>query len=339
MRASSKEGTLDEPNGDYDRDCRIRRMRYMMQKVEECSGDDAALEADRPDIMSALVIAHEQCKAHDTEQIELFVRAVTALARFLGYRNQLDERVIWGEAALEAAELLKDDLLIAELCCSTVSWPLLQQGKNEDAARYCMRGLTAAQRCNDTIAAAKWAGYAARTLSGIARDNKDAETARQWARQAAMYAQKCNDQFLIRGAEQDLGYAALVRGDFVEAERKFRAVLELEEQGDNRERIGNRAGDVSLALMNQAIRTEESSERARLAQEARSLIERGLELGQEINHLVMIAEGEMSQGMLARILGDEAAAQRLISSGMRRFDKLGIRRLGRAEQFVQFLDP
>jgi hypothetical protein len=309
-----------------------------MKKVQESAADNDTLEDGRVDIMKALVIAHESCRGDDVDQCIRFVKSVTALARFLGFRNALDERVKWGEAALPVAERLKDYLAIAELCASTISWPLLQQGRHKEAESYCHRGLEAARKCKDTAAAAKWAGNAARTLSGIARDDKDASAAYYWAEQAAIYAQSCNDQTLIRGAELDFGYTALLRGDFFAAENRFRALLELEERGKDEERIGNRSLDVSLAIMNRVIQSEDSSERIRLCGEARALIERDLYLGKKINHQVMVGEGEISLAILERILGKGDEYRRLLASGMRRFVKLGILRPGRAEQFVVFPD-
>jgi hypothetical protein len=153
-----------------------------------------------------------------------------------------------------------------------------------------------------------------------------------------MHAQGCNDQILIRGAELDFGYAALLRGDFLEAEKRFRRVLDLEERGQDDERIGNRSGDVALAIMNRAVQSEDSSERIRLCEQARALVECNLRLGRKINHAVMIGEGEISLAVLARILGKEDEYQRLAGSGRRRFAELGISRPGRAEQFVAFPD-
>lgn len=335
---SSSRGYSNEPDRDYDRGCSSRYMHYYMDKAQTAAGDNNALEADRLDIMSALILARDGCREGEDQQCRFFVQSVTAIARFLGYRNALDERVKWGKAALGVAELLKDDLAIAELCASTISWPLLQQGRNEEAKSYCIRGLEAAENSEHSTAAARWAGNAARTLSGIARDNKDWATAYHWAEQTAMHAQSCDDQILIRGAELDFGYAALLRRDFLEAEKRFRGVLDLEERGQDDERIGNRSGDVALAVMNRAVQSEDGFEKIRLCGQARALVERNLRLGKKINHAVMIGEGEISLAILARILGKEDEYQRLVGSGRRRFAELGIRRPGRAEQFVAFPD-
>jgi hypothetical protein len=178
-------GHFDEPNRDFDRCCNGRYMHYYLEKAQTAAGDNNTLEADRLDIMAALTLARDDCSEGDDQQCRLFVQSVTAIARFLGYRNALDDRVKWGKAALGVAELLKDDLTIAELCASTISWPLLQLGRNEEAKGYCVRGLEAARKFEHSTAAHRWAGNAARTLSGIARDNKDWATAYHWAEQAA----------------------------------------------------------------------------------------------------------------------------------------------------------
>jgi tetratricopeptide (TPR) repeat protein len=335
---SGSPGDADEPDRDYDRSCKSRYMHYYLEEAQTAAADNDTLEGDRLDIMAALTLGRDVSREGEDQERRLFVKSVTAIARFLGYRNALGDRVTWGQAALAAAELLKDDLAIAELCASTISWPLLQQGRNEEARSYCERGLEAARSSGDSAAAHRWAGNAARTLSGIARDSKDPATAYHWAEQAAMHAQACGDQTLIRGAELDFGYAALLRGDFPEAEKKFRGLLDLEERGHDDERIGNRAGDVSLAIMNRAVQSGDSTERARLCEQAGALVEYNMRLGRQINHAVMIAEGEISLGVLARIRGQEDEYQRLAGSGRRRFAELGIRRPGRAEQFVVFPD-
>jgi hypothetical protein len=312
-------------------------MQFILGQVQVSAGDDKALEPIRLDIMKSLTTAKELCRAEDVQQCQLFVRAVAAVARFLGARNALDDRVRWGEMALAVAEMTNDNLAIAELCGSVISWPLLQQGRHEEARLYCLRGLEAAKRVEDPVTGARWAGSAARTLSGIARDNRDAETAYHWAGQAAMYAKICNEQTLIRGAELDFGYAALLRGDFVEAETRFRKILGWEEQGADLQRIGDRSGDLAVAIANRAIRSADSLEKARLLEEARTLVNRTMGLGKEIGNEVMVAESEIALAVLARTAGEEDEYLRLMESGHGRFGRLGIVRPGRWEQFVEWV--
>jgi hypothetical protein len=327
-----------EVGPELDRVFRRRHMLYRMEKVQEMAGDNGALEADRLDIMSALRDAHGYCSADDIPQCRLFISSVMALARFLGFRNALDERVRWGKAALEIAEQLEDNLAIAELCASTISWPLLQLGNNEDAERYSLSGLEAAQRCKDSVVAARWAGNAARTLSGVARDRNDGDTAYYWAGQVAKYAAICQDQLLIRGAGLDFGYAALLREDFLEAESRFRALAEFEDNRKDKdiERIANRSGDLALAIMNQAIRAEDALDKIELCSQTRAIYERCLSLGQEINHRVVVAEAEAGLAIVARALDEDDEYERLIASCRRRFEELGINRESRAEQFIIF---
>ncbi|MEU6070641.1 hypothetical protein ABZ864_40925 [Streptomyces sp. NPDC047082] len=307
-----------------------------MREVLANESDNAALEADRVDIMSALAVARECCQGNDLEQCRLYIRAVGALARFLGFRNALSERVVWGKSALEVAELIGDDSAIAELCASTIAWPLLQLGHYPEAEQYCLQGLKAAQRCGNSRVAARWAGNASRSLSGIARDADDGLKAQHWAEKAAIYGRRCEDESLIRGAKLDFGYAALLLGDFEEAERLFAALLEEEERGGDEERIGNRSGDTALAIMNRALRSDVAAERTRLCDQARANVERSLRLGEKIKHAVLVGECELALATLARIQGDEDEYRRFIANGRRRFEELGIRRKGRAEQFVTF---
>lgn len=328
--------TSDEPTRRYDEGCRIRRMHYYMRMVVAKAADNAALEADRDDIMSALTVARECCQADNVEQCRLFLRAVGALVRFLGFSNALNERVVWGKSALEVAELLGDNAAIAELCASAIAWPLLQLGNYAEAEHYCLEGLKAAQGCSDPRVAGRWAGNAARSLSGIARDANDGPKAQHWAKQAAMYALRSEDEILIRGAQLDFGYAALLLGNSEEAQHLFAALLEQEQRGNDDERIGNRSHDVALALLNRALRSDITADRTRLCDQARAHVERSQRLAEKIRHAVLLGECDFCMAALARILGDEADYQRLTASGRHRFEELGIHRKGRAEQFVIF---
>ena len=258
------------------------------------AADNAILETDRADIMSALMVARECCRPDDVPQCRLFIRAVGALVRFLGFRNALNERITWAKSALEVAKVLGDNEAIAELCASAIAWPLLQLGNYSEAEYYCLEGIRAAQLCSDPRVAARWAGNAARSLSGIARDADDGPKARHWATEAADYGDRCEDETLIRGAKLDFGYAALLLGNFEEAEHLFSTLLEQEECGDDDERIGNRSSDVALALMNRALRSTVGSERARLCSEARGYLERSKRLSEKIKHVVLLGECEIS---------------------------------------------
>lgn len=329
----------DEPSRTFDEECRIRHMQYYMQEVMVNAADNEALEADRADIMSALAVARDCCRANDVEQCRFFIRAVGALARFLGFRNALNERVTWGKSALEVAELIGDSSAIAELCASAIAWPMLQLGNYAEAEQYCLEGLEAAQRCSDPRVRARWAGNAARSLSGIARDADDGPKAQHWAKQAAIYAHRCGDETLVRGAKLDFGYAALLLGNFEEAEHLFATLLEEEERGNDEERIANRSGDVALAIMNRALRSDVATDRTRLCDHAHANVERSQRLGEKIRHAVLLGECEISMATLARIQGDKAEYRRLMASGRHRFEELGISRKGRAEQFVIFPGP
>jgi hypothetical protein len=311
-------------------------MKYLMRDAVAKASDNVALEKDRRDIMSALAVARDYCQGNELEQCRLYINAVKALARFLGYRNALRERVAWGKSALEMAEIAGDDSSIAELCASIIAWPLLQLGEYRDAEYYCLEGLKAAERCDDPQVMHMWAGNACRSLSGISRDANDGLKAQHWAEEAARHGRHCEDEALMRGARMDSGYAAMLLGNFEEAELLFFSLLEEEGRGKNEERIGNRSIDVALAVMNQALRSGNAVERTRRCDYARANIERSLRIGESIKHTVLVGECEIAMATLARIQGDESEYQRLMVHARRRFEELGIRRKGRAEQFVTF---
>ncbi|MFE0258320.1 ATP-binding protein [Streptomyces sp. NPDC059010] len=326
----------DEPSREQHA-AKLRLAEHFRTFLADHAGDDATLRAERENLMAYLDMCDQEWQGSDEREFgRILVETVNMIARFLGATASLKDRIYWGERALAAAMELEDHAATAQICCSTLAWALLQQGRHAEAESYSLQGLAASARCDDAVTGGKWSGNAARTLSGIARDSKDSDRALYWAEQALNYAQGCNDEGLKRGAALDFGYAALLRKDFQEAEHRFNALLALEEQGEDRERIGNRSGDVALAIMNRAVRLEDGLEKAELCQKARELIGVGRRLGKEIGHEVMIAESDIALAIVARVLGDQEEHKRLMASGKKRFKELGIRRPGRAEDFIIF---
>ena len=161
-------------------------------------------------------------------------------------------------------------------------------------------------------------------------------------RQMSAFSRRSSDAYrkpvaqLIRGVQLDFGYAALLLGNFEEAQHLFAALLEQEERGNDDERIGNRSSDVALAIMNRALRSDIATDRTRLCDEARAYVKRSQQRAENIGHAVQLGECDFHMAALARIQGIEAEYQRLTASDRRRFEELGIRRKGRAEQFVIF---
>jgi hypothetical protein len=157
--------------------------------------DNERLGNDLPNIQKGLEYAYQQWEKNPLgsdvwpERDQEFVNAVMKLARFLGFRADFRERVLWGKRGLKVAEAIGAEKAVVELCASTISWPLLQMGDYTAAEYYSNKGYAMA------VEAQMWqeAGLAARTLSGIARDRStaqpkdNAETAQQailWARRA-----------------------------------------------------------------------------------------------------------------------------------------------------------
>ena len=282
-----------------------------------------------------LAVARECCQADDVEQCRLFIRAVGALARFLGFRNALNERVAWGKSALEVAELLEDTPAIAELCASAIAWPCSSSVTTQRQSTTVSKASRRPERCSDPRVAARWAGNAARSLSGIARDADDGPKAQHWAKQAAMYARRCEDASLIRGAQLDFGYAALLLGNFDEAEHLFAELLEGEERGKTRSGSG--------IARRRRYRADEPGTEVRGRRRPYPPMRSGPRVsgtqptaGREDQACCPVRRIEISLATLARIQGDEAEFRRLRASGRRRFEELGISRQGRAEQFVIF---
>ncbi len=317
---------------------KLRIAEYYRAFLREHAGNDAALAVERTNLLACLEwVSKSQLENPEARDVaEILVETVNTLARFLGATASLEARITWGRKALGAARMLGDNASMAQLCCSTLAWALLQRGEYKDAELYALQGINAATQCEDSRVSDKWRGNAARTLSGISRDQKDPSGALHWAEQASICAQSCNNEELRRGAELDFGYAEILAGDFSAAEGRFRDLLALEEGGRNFERIGNRSNDVALAIANRAIRSNDGAEREELCRKARKLIERCLLLGKQINHTVMVAEAEISLAVTWKVLGNEEEYWRLIECGRGRFKELGVSRPGRAEQFVTF---
>jgi tetratricopeptide (TPR) repeat protein len=278
---------------------------------------------DEGQILKAFETAYSdlQNRPLSSKLAELFIKAVNRFARYLGSKGSYRDRIVWGKKALEIAEEIGDNVAVAELCASTIAWPLLQQGKYDQAKEYCERGLNAALQSNSF----RWAGEAARSLSGIARDLKQPEEALLWAKRAFRYARQAipRDKFVIllkRGAVMDLGYAALLNGKYREAEKRFQALLRLYiSEDDDKERIANFHGGLAIVLLNQG-----------RVDEAEKLLNKALEIASELqNNQVIIAETEFSLAIVA-----DVRAHRLRLHAQHIFDQLGIERPSRSQQFV-----
>lgn len=287
----------------------------------DCVPMEPPKDLDVPQILLALERAYNDLQ-HDSTSSKLansFINTVNRFARYLGFKGSYQDRIAWGQRALKVAETREDKPAVAELCASTIAWPLLQLGDYDRAQEYCKRGLDAAIESNTP----RWAGEASRILSGIARDRKQSDEAGMWARRAYGYARQCVPvdryvKLLKRGAVMDFGYADLLKGKYRKAERRFRVLLEIYIREDDKERIANFYAGLAITLLNQG-RIDEAEE----------LYKKAEVLGQALNSQVIIAEAEFGLAKVA-----EARAIQLRSRARLRFDQLGITRPGRAEQFV-----
>lgn len=319
----------------YDEDCGMRAMKYYLKYTQINAKKFSTLEAEQPNILLALSSAYDtwQHTPSDLELAELFIDSVSQLAGFLGNRGDLQGRVAWGKKALEVAKKIGHISSVAEVCASVIAWPLLQLGDYEQAKKYCEQGMQAALQCQEL----KWAGRAARSLSGIARDQSQAIDAEYWAKQAFRFSQQSRDMDLKKGALLDLGYAALLNHEYIGAEKRFRILAKLAEENLDKEKLANRSldlakeilanrsFDVGLAILNQG-----------RVDEARKLYEKGFALAEELKSKVAIGEAEFGLAKVAEASGDLERAKELNSSARHRFDLVGVTRLGRAEQFVEF---
>uniref|UniRef100_UPI003EBC1051 NB-ARC domain-containing protein n=1 Tax=Streptomyces sp. bgisy034 TaxID=3413774 RepID=UPI003EBC1051 len=164
---------------------KLRLAEYYRVFLREYARDDTALAAERTNLLASLEWINQRWRENPEarEVAEILVESVKTLARFLGATASLEARITWGKRALSAARMLGDNTSIAQLCCSTLAWALLQRGEYEESESYALQGIDAATQCEDSGTADKWCGHAARTLSGIARDRKVASDALYWADQ------------------------------------------------------------------------------------------------------------------------------------------------------------
>ena len=296
-------------------------MGHYLRWAKDHAEDNNVLEQDRIHILLAFQRAYSEWQNGriPMELAATFVSSVNSFARFLGYRGELQERINWGKQALEVAEQTGQLSAVAELCASTIAWPLLQIGNHEEAKKYCEQGIQAARQSKEP----RWMGEAARTLSGIARDQNRGDESKDWAKRAFRYGREARDKRVKRGAVLDLGYAALLHQNYTAAERRFRLLLNLAKEDDDKERMANRSVAVAIALLDQG-----------LTEEPFHLYQSALALGEELESEVIMGEAESLLGKIEQVRGDASHAKELALSATRRFERVGIRRQSRAEQFV-----
>jgi tetratricopeptide (TPR) repeat protein len=303
------------------KDFKMNHMEYYLRYAHVNSHDNATLEQEYNNILLALEEAYQawQHGILSRDVANSFIESVNKFARFLGYRANFQERVKWGKRTLEVAERDNHRLAIAELSASVIAWPLLQLGEWEQAKVYAQKGMDAALQCQSP----RWAGEAARTLSGIARDQQQADEAKHWAKMAFVYARQSRHTLLKKGAILDLAYAAMVAHNFIRAERLFRVLVELAQEDNDRERAPERMGDLALAILNQ-----------HRLKEARKLFEDARPMVEVLNNDIMKGELAFSLAKIEQLLGNDSRAKELALEGRRIFELLGVKRPPRAEQFT-----
>jgi tetratricopeptide (TPR) repeat protein len=304
--------------------------RYFLIPLKEPSNRTLILE-EWDNIHAAMLSMEEKVKknviAYEDEVHDL-IRCIRCMAGHQGFRSEFRSRVEWGIRALALAERLDDSEHIAELCASTIAWPLLQLGEYAEARKHCSRGYAVARFRK----LPRLAGLAARSLSGIARDlfiddpegHPDyAAEALRWAKEAYECGRESGDYDLKTSAIFDLANAAMLQGNWRRAEKGYRVVVAVAERRKDMERYGARLGDLAHSLMCQG-----------RIKEAQSLYEKAGKIAASIDSKVMTAENTFNLAAVERELGNINEAERLTMEARKAFATLGIRRPSRIEQFL-----
>lgn len=310
----------------------LRYSKYYLAYAAAKWKDNYALEIEQFNILQGLEYAYIAWKDNleNKELASLILNTVQQLGVFMSSKGSFRNRIEWGKKALEIAEHNNDINSIANLCAYHISWSLLQQGDYELVREYCDRGLNAAMLCTDL----KAAGIAAHNRAGAERDSNEVSKARDWANITLKFAQESGNEQLRRYAVLDMGYANLLEKEsdsYARAESLFRELMELEKRDysegkDNEELVANRSMDVGLALLNQG-RFDES---IKLYEDARKL-------GEKISHQTVIGEAEFGLAINEQALRNAQRAKELTLSAKNRFERAGVTRLARVEQFC-FID-
>ena len=300
---------------------------YLTFAQTNCKNKDA-LEKEQANIMQGLEYAYIAWKENsfDQELSDLILVTIQKFGLFMSSKGSFKSRIEWGKKALEIAEYNDDLSSIANLCAYTISWSLLQQGDYKQVREYCDRGLKAALSCENI----KIAGIAAHNRAGAERDLGEKSNAKYWAKKTLKFAQDSGDEQLRKYAVLDLGYANLLEKEinsYIEAETQFRELMEIERKDQsegkgNDELLANRSMDVGLALLNQGKFAE-----------SRKLYEEAIQLGNKIAHLTIIGEAEFGLSKIERALGNNRKATKWELSAKTMFERAGVTRAARAEQF------
>jgi len=308
---------LLDPTAQIDYFYLMNYAKLQLRFVLENSTNDTLLEKRYSDIMKALETTYRESE-NNIEISMLFVNSVNTFARFLGFSGRLKSRVELGKRGLEIADKINYKEAIAELCCSTIPWALLQQGNYGEAKTFCLKGLDIAL-ATDAI---KLAGEATRSLCGIARDNMNYAESKEWAEKALEYGSRCNNQGLIRGAKMDLAYTGFIKHDYISAEKILRDLLDIYIAEKDLEKIANFNAGLGIAILNQ-----------KRIKEAKKLFDKAFNLGKLLDSQIIMGEAEFGLAKAAEMEHKVNLSEKLKRQAINKFRLADIKRLGRAYQF------
>jgi tetratricopeptide (TPR) repeat protein len=342
MNESGGFSSLDKPvftkrQGRLGKAKEVKTASLYLAKCVVAKDDNETLDADSETIRRSLEYAYNNWKRKPNRSNEWpdrdreFLGAVMNLARYLEFRSNFRDRVTYGMQALEVAAGLNDKAAEIELCASTISWPLLQMGDLAGAEVYSQKGYDLA------IGAGKWreAALAARTLSGIFRDQStghpksnaaNIQLAQKWAGKAFHCARRCDDRDLRLSAIVDHANAAMLKGAWRRAERGYRLMVsDLERRSPiDVERLAARLGDLGHVMICQG-----------KVDEAEGYYRRSEALLRSFYSEFMKAELTFNFAAVARARGRIAEAETLAAAGRNAFQKLGIIRDARVDQYLK----
>jgi len=186
------------------------------------------LERERENILAIIKSCFEM------GELQLVIRLVWGMNAVLGIRGYWDDRLIYGALALQAAERLKDNDVLAWLR-TTTGWVYLKRGNYEKAKELAAGGLQIFEDLGD------WEGAcnATRILARVAGAQGEIDEAKRLTARALEQAQVQGNNNLVSDICRDIGDFALQQGKLAEAQSWYERAVDVLEKGGNEERLTN----------------------------------------------------------------------------------------------------
>jgi len=306
LTRSFAEARLSE-NPTFEQEARLQLAAYFTERCKEMGKWGYTpgfewFESELPNLFA--VIEWANCAQEWNTVTSIFVH----LYYFLGTRGYWQERIKYGQMALEAAEQA-GDRSSAAVCRHTLGWILLRQGKYVDAeelVRSCIKSWIDLGQKKD----ATWAMI---TLAKIAVAQGDLAQARKVIDEATRVVGDTGYEAVAQGLLTTQGRIELQSGNFEAAHTLLLRALEATQRRGSGVSVGSRQIDLGhVALVQNQLG------------EAASYFESALESSRQFLRQDNMAKAEFGLARVHALRGNTSRAMKLTLSAREQFVRMGM---------------